>query len=86
MPEAFRHDRHIILVPVADRADGETRLSRHQISLLVDAKSPSHAYWLNDSSPDGSLAERIYLASFMIGKPVPEKASPSEDRSAISTG
>ncbi len=73
MPEAFRHDRHIILVPVADRADGETRLSRHQISLLVDAKSPSHAYWLNDSSPDGSLAERIYLASFMIGKPVPEK-------------
>ncbi|HSO10547.1 MAG TPA: ABC transporter permease, partial [Desulfoprunum sp.] len=73
MPEAFRRDRHIILVPVADKADGETRLSRHQISLLVDAKSPTNAYWLNDSSPDGSLAERIYLASFMAGKAVPEK-------------
>ncbi|MBB5348150.1 ABC transporter permease [Desulfoprunum benzoelyticum] len=73
MPDAFRSDRHIILVPVADKADGETRLSRHQISLLIDATSPTHAYWLNDSSPDGSLAERIYLASFMIGRPVPEK-------------
>jgi len=73
VPEAFRHDRHIILVPVADKADGETRLNRHQISLLVDAKSPTNAYWLNESSPDGSLAERIYLASFMLGKAVPQK-------------
>ncbi len=73
LPEAFRHDRHIILVPVTDRKEGEDLLSRHRIDLLIDAHSSTHAYWINPSSPDGSLAERIYLASFMAGRHVPEK-------------
>ena len=37
------------------------------------ADSPSHAYWINESSPNGSLAERIFLASFMAGRDIPAK-------------
>ena len=73
LPEAFRNDRHIVLVPLADRREGEDLLNRHRIDLLIDLQSPTHAYWVNPSSPDGSLAERVYLASFMAGRHVPEK-------------
>ena len=73
LPEAFRHDRHIVLIPLADRREGEDLLNRHRIDLLIDLQSPAHTYWVNPSSPDGSLAERIYLASFMADRHVPEK-------------
>ncbi len=73
LPAAFQHDRHIVFVPVADRDEGEVKLNHHKIDLLVDARSPSHAYWINESSPNGSLAERIFLASFMAGKDTPAK-------------
>jgi ABC-type multidrug transport system permease subunit len=73
LPTAFQHDRHIVFVPMPDRHEGETRLNHHKIDLLVDLHSQTHAYWINDSSPNGSLAERVYLASFMAGKAIPEK-------------
>ena len=73
LPQAFQQDRHIIFVPIADRSDGEKKLNHHKIDLLVDAHSSTHAYWINDSSPNGSIAERIFLASFMAGHQIPEK-------------
>lgn len=73
LPEAFRQDRHVVFIPLQDQQEGQARLSLHKIDLLVDAASPSHAYWINDTSPDGSLAERVFLASFMAGKPIPAK-------------
>ncbi len=73
LPPAFHHDRHIVFVPMANRDEGEQKLSHHKIDLLVDAQSPTHAYWINESSPNGSLAERVFLASFMAGKSPPEK-------------
>lgn len=73
LPQSFQHDRHIIFVPVANSAEGETKLSHHKIDLLVDAHSPANAYWINDSSPNGSLVERVFLASFMAGKTPPAK-------------
>lgn len=73
LPPAFRQDRHVVLVQMTDREAGEIKLSHHKIDLLVDGYSPTHAYWINDSSPNGSLAERVFLASFMAGKSPPEK-------------
>ncbi len=73
LPATFQHDRHIIFVPVADLGEGQIKLRLHKIDLLVDAHSSTNAYWINDSSPNGSLTERIFLASFMAGKTPPEK-------------
>ena len=73
VPVAFQHDRHIIFIKVTSRAEGEAQLSHHKIDLLIDALSPTNAYWVNDTSPNGSLAERVFLASFMAGKSPPEK-------------
>jgi ABC-type multidrug transport system permease subunit len=41
------------------------KLRHHKIDLLIDKTSSSHSYWINDSSPNGYLAEQIYLASFL---------------------
>ena len=73
IPPALTKDRHIVFVPIIDQVDGEERLNHHKIDLLVDAYSPVHAYWINESSPNGSIAERIFLASFMADKKIPEK-------------
>jgi len=73
IPQALHRDRHIIFLPMTDRLEGEIKLSHHKIDLLIDALSPTNAYWINASSPNGSLAERVYLASFMAGKNPPEK-------------
>jgi ABC-type multidrug transport system permease subunit len=37
---------------------------------LVEANSPTHAYLLNDSAPNGGLAEKIYLTS-LLGDDLP---------------
>jgi ABC-type multidrug transport system permease subunit len=73
IPTALHKDRHIIFLPMMDRREGEVKLAHHKIDLLIDALSPTNAYWINTSSPKGSLAERVYLASFMAGKNPPEK-------------
>lgn len=73
LPPTFLKDRHVIVVPVADREQGENRLSRHRIDLLVDGTSASGAYWMNSSSPNSSLAEKVYLSSYMVGKTPPQR-------------
>jgi ABC-2 type transport system permease protein len=73
VPPALIKDRHIVFIPIINQAEGEKRLNHHKIDLLVDAHSPVHAYWINESSPNGSIAERIFLASFMADKKIPEK-------------
>ncbi len=73
IPTALHNDRHIIFLPMIDQREGEVKLAHHKIDLLIDALSPTNAYWINTSSPNGSLAERVYLASFMAGKSPPEK-------------
>lgn len=73
LPLAFQQEKQITFVPVADQKAGEQKLSLHKIDLLVDGRSASHAYWLNDSSPNGALAEKILLASLLPPEKLAEK-------------
>jgi ABC-2 type transport system permease protein len=68
LPPGFIGDRHILVIPVSDRNEGEIKLARHRIDLLVDATSPEGAYWINSSSPNSTLAEKVYLSAFMADK------------------
>ena len=65
LPPSFSGNRHLQFLPFIDRTAGEEKLRHHEIDLLLDRTSPTHAYWINDSSPNGYLAEQIYLASFL---------------------
>ena len=65
IPPSFQSGDHLVFVPVADKSSGEQMLQRHKIDLLLDRQSPDHTYWINDSSPNGYLAEKLFLASFL---------------------
>lgn len=65
IPPAFQKENHLVFTPVSDRSTGEQMLQRHKIDMLLDKQSPDHTYWINDSSPKGYLAEKLFLASFL---------------------
>jgi ABC-type multidrug transport system permease subunit len=65
IPPAFQSGDHLVFIPIDDKSSGELLLQRHKIDLLLDSQSPDHTYWINDSSPNGYLAEKLFLASFL---------------------
>ncbi len=73
IPEPFISDTSIKFIPVESRNTGEDKLANHKIDLLLDAQSTSHEYWINDASPNGTIAEKIFLASFIVEKPPAQK-------------
>lgn len=73
LPVPFQKDEHIVFIPVTDRHTGELKLSQHKIDLLIEGSSAAHSYWINDSSPNGVLVEKIFLASFLDGRTVADK-------------
>lgn len=68
IPHSFQIEKHLIFTPVKNKNLGEDLLRRHKIDLLVDKNSPTNSYWINDSSPNGYLAEKIFLVSFLPEK------------------
>lgn len=73
IPKPFYDDDQLTFIPLANYEEGELKLSHHKIDLLLDGNSTRHAYWINDSSPNGVLAEKIFIASFLDGKKVAVK-------------
>lgn len=65
VPESFRTEDRITFLPLLDRVSGERLLQQHKLDLLLDGSSTDHAYWINDSSPTGYLAEKLFLVSFL---------------------
>ena len=65
IPQAFQQEERVTFIPLQEREQGERLLQQHKIDLLVDSSSPEHDYWLNDSSPTGYLAEKLFLVSFL---------------------
>lgn len=68
IPHSFQIEKHLNFTPVENRELGEDLLSKHKIDLLVDKNSSTNSYWINDSSPNGYLAEKIFLVSFLPEK------------------
>lgn len=65
IPDAFRYDKYISFIPINDKALGVEKLRKHKIDLLVDGNSANHNYWINDDAPNGVLAEKLFLVSFL---------------------
>jgi ABC-2 type transport system permease protein len=75
VPASLQTNKQLRFIAFTSRADGEEKLRHYKIDLLLDRSSATHAYWITDSSPNGYLAEQIFLASFLHkDHPVAEKA------------
>lgn len=65
----FAETEHIQFVPVQDQAQALDKLGRHQFDLVVAAGDPPR-YWVNSSSPQGYLVERILWGASDGPRPV----------------
>jgi ABC-type multidrug transport system permease subunit len=65
VPPAFQQGRYLQFINFPSQAEGEQKLQHHKIDLLLDSHSPEHRYWINDSSPNGYIAEQLFLASLV---------------------
>lgn len=63
LPEAFKQTRYLQFVGFASGPDALEKLRHHKVDLVLQAGPPPHRYWINDSSPQGYLAEKIFQAS-----------------------
>jgi ABC-2 type transport system permease protein len=65
VPASLQTSKQLQFIPFASREDGEEKLRHFKIDLLLERSSATHSYWINESSPNGYLAEQIFLASFL---------------------
>jgi ABC-2 type transport system permease protein len=58
----FLHERYVDFVPIPLETDGVRKVSRHDLDLLLDVRTPVR-YWVNTSSPKGYIIEKLLLAA-----------------------
>jgi ABC-2 type transport system permease protein len=63
VPEAFKETRFLQFVGFASHAEAMEKLRHHKVDLVIRTGPPPYQYWLNESSPKGYLAEKIFQAS-----------------------
>lgn len=63
LPPEFRRMQYLQFVGFPTAANGLDRLRHHKIDLLIDLNAADNAYWVNDDSPKGYMAERLYNAA-----------------------
>lgn len=68
IPPAFQNGKYLDFIAFEEFQGAEEKLRHQKIDILIDRNSPAHAYWINDSSPKGYIAEQLFLASFEENK------------------
>ncbi len=63
IPLQFRSNSAVSFVPIQSFEEGLEKINYHKIDLLVDGSSKENRYWVNDSSPKGSITEQLYKAA-----------------------
>lgn len=63
LPESFKQTRFLQFVGFASQTEAMEKLRHHKVDFVIRTGPPPHQYWINDSSPKGYLAEKIFQAS-----------------------
>lgn len=58
----FRDTRYIKFIEMDDAESNLYKVERHQVDLLFDAAS--NRYWINRSSPNGYIVEKLLIAAY----------------------
>jgi len=67
LPEAFKETRFLQFVGFASQNEAMEKLRHHKVDIVIRTGPPPYAYWINDSSPNGHLAEKVFQASLTTG-------------------
>ncbi|MFO7666541.1 MAG: ABC transporter permease [Desulfobacterales bacterium] len=65
LPSGFKEIRFIKFIGFTSFEEGAERLKHHKIDFLAKAGSPSHEYWVSNTSPKGYIVEKLFKASLL---------------------
>jgi len=65
IPKQFQKTRHMEFVGFKTLDEGLEKLKHHKIDFLLKIGSPSHQYWIINSSPKGYIIEKVFKASLL---------------------
>jgi len=74
LPPEFKQLKLAMLVEFNDRKTGFGKLRHHKIDLLVEKGSQPLHYWINKSSPKGTIAESLLLRALDSPENHPDQA------------
>ncbi len=60
--EAFLQTRFVQFISIESVSENKDKIERHQLDMLFDPNSDS--YWINRTSPNGYLVEKLVLAAY----------------------
>ncbi|MFO7884551.1 MAG: ABC transporter permease [Desulfobacteraceae bacterium] len=60
IPEKFKNSKYIHLILFESFEQGMDKLAHHKIDILIKNSERPWKYWINDSSPKGNIAEKIF--------------------------
>lgn len=69
LPQKFISTSHVEFIGFKTFEEGLEKLKHHRIDFLVRLDSPTHQYWLLDSSPKGYIVERLFKSGFVPDGP-----------------
>jgi ABC-type multidrug transport system permease subunit len=70
LPEAFQKTPFLQFVIFDSQAEALDKLRHHKVDLVVRSGPPPYRYWVNEGSPKGTMAEKVFQAS-LNGPPPP---------------
>jgi ABC-type multidrug transport system permease subunit len=76
--EKFKSTRYIQFIPVQAVDVNLRKIERHQIDLLIDAKTLR--YWINQTSPNGYIVEKLLIAAYINSSQTPVKTTVEGDQ------
>jgi ABC-2 type transport system permease protein len=76
--EKFKSTRYIQFIPVQSVDANLRKIERHQIDLLIDAKTSR--YWINQTSPNGYIVEKLLIAAYINSSQTPVKTTVDGDQ------
>ncbi len=72
--EKFMSTRYIQFIPVQAIDANLRKIERHQIDLLIDSKTAR--YWINQTSPNGYIVEKLLIAAYAHSTRTPSTRTP----------
>ncbi len=70
LPQTFLENSRIQFIPIDTAEKGKNMLHHHKIDLFINTATSPYSYWVNSSSPNGYIAEKLYQLSFFASEEI----------------
>ena len=73
--EKYQYNNYFKFIEFSDPRTAFDKLSHHKLDIIIEKGSEPVRYWINNNSPNGELAESIFLRNFYDKKDIEVKVN-----------